>query len=87
MSDVAQRFSENLKRHLAESPYTQEELSARAGGYRTLVPTLLKGEHVPQLDTAIKIAAALGVPLEALAEGIVWTPAEDTRGKFKISSE
>lgn len=85
MSDIAQRFSQNLKRQLAHSPLTQEELAAQAGMHRTQVPNLLKGKQIPRLDTAIKLAATLGVPLEALTEGIHWTPAVSAKGKFDIS--
>ncbi len=46
---------------------------------------LLKGKQIPRLDTAIKLAATLGVPLEALTEGIHWTPAVSAKGKFDIS--
>lgn len=83
MSAVAQLFAENLARQLAESPLSQEEVAARAEIHRTQISKLLKGNQICRLDTAIKLAGALGIELTTLIEGITWDPATNVRGEFK----
>ena len=44
---------------------------------------LERGARVPRIDTLIKLAAALAVPVGALLEGIEWTvPASTRPGSF-----
>jgi len=81
---VAQCFTENLKRALADSPLTQEQVAARAGIDRTQMTKLGKGTQVPQVDTMIKLEAALDLERAALIEGIVWNPAVGSSGEFKL---
>jgi transcriptional regulator with XRE-family HTH domain len=81
---VAQCFTENLKRALASSSLTQEQVAARAGIDRTQMTKLGKGTQVPQVDTMIKLEAALGLERAALIEGIVWNPAVGPSGEFKL---
>jgi DNA-binding XRE family transcriptional regulator len=45
---------------------TQSELAARAGVSRQAVGAVEAGRHVPAVDAAIRIAAALGEPVESL---------------------
>lgn len=85
MSEVAQRFAENLKQQLAKSSLTQEQLAAQAEIHRTQITKLLTGEQVPRLDTAIKLAGALGVKPQVLIQGITWDSAAAPGGRFKIS--
>jgi len=42
---------------------------------------------MPRIDTAIKMAGAVGVPLADLVEGIAWTPGEAQRGRFEPPAE
>jgi transcriptional regulator with XRE-family HTH domain len=81
---VAQCFTENLKRALARSSLSQEQVAARAGIDRTQMTKLTKGTQVPRVDTMIKLEAALGLERAALIEGIVWNPAVGPSGEFKL---
>jgi transcriptional regulator with XRE-family HTH domain len=83
VSTVAQCFTENLKRALAHSSLSQEQVAARAGIDRTQMTKLAKGTQVPRVDTMIRLEAALGLKRAALIEGIVWNPAVGSGGEFK----
>lgn len=85
MSAASQRFAENLKRELAQSPLSDGEVAVRAEMHRTQIGKLVKGGQVPRLDTLVKLAGALGVKPAVLVEGITWTPAIPSKGKFKRS--
>lgn len=88
---VAQCFTENLKRALARSSLTQEQVAVRAGIDRTQMTKLAKGTQVPRVDTMIKLEAALGPGASALIEGSsgiqLWVPAASSsmsgRGRKK----
>jgi putative transcriptional regulator len=47
---------------------TQAQLAKRAGVDEKTVRKVESGKHLPSLSTAMKIAAALGVPITALLE-------------------
>lgn len=83
MSSVAERFADNLKRQLAKSPLTQDEVSERAEIHRTQIPKLLKGDQIPRLDTVVKLAGALGIEPITLIDGIAWSPAKRASGEFQ----
>jgi transcriptional regulator with XRE-family HTH domain len=83
MSAVGQRFAENLKRELAKSPFTQDDVAARAEIHRTQIPKLLKGDQIPRLDTVVRLAGAMGIEPIVLIEGIAWTPGEPITGEFQ----
>ena len=85
MSAVSERFAENLKRQLAKSPLTHDEVSMRAGMHRTQIGKLIKGDQIPRLDTLVKVAGALGIKPAVLIEDIVWTPTTVSKGEFKPS--
>jgi transcriptional regulator with XRE-family HTH domain len=48
------------------SPYTSL--------HRTEISLLERGERMPRVDTAVRIAGSLGVPLGDLAVGLEWKP-------------
>ena len=68
------RFGENLARCRAAAGISQEELSFRASIHRTQISLLERGERVPRVDTALRLAGSLGVPLEELTAGLEWRP-------------
>jgi transcriptional regulator with XRE-family HTH domain len=80
---IQERFGKNLRRARRKAGMSQEEAAVRASTHRTEVGLLERGERMPRIDTAIKMAGAVGVPLADLVEGIVWTPGEAQRGRFK----
>lgn len=68
------RFGENLARCREGADVSQEELSFRASIHRTEVSLLERGERMPRVDTAMRIAGSLGVPLDDLVAGLEWKP-------------
>jgi transcriptional regulator with XRE-family HTH domain len=61
---------------------SQEELGFRAELHRTAIGDLERGENTPRLDSALRIAACLGVPLDSLVAGIGWRSPEFAAGDF-----
>jgi transcriptional regulator with XRE-family HTH domain len=68
------RFGRNLARCREVADVSQEELSFRASIHRTEVSLLERGERMPRVDTALRIAGSLGVPLDDLVVGLEWKP-------------
>ncbi len=84
-SSVALRFGRNLAAARRRAGLSQEEAAIRASLHRTEIGLLERGERTPRIDTAIRLAGALGVPCEELFEGIEWTPGSARRGSFVAS--
>lgn len=83
---VADRFGQNLRRARRDADLSQEEVGIRASLHRTEIGLLERGERIPRIDTAIKLAAAVSVPLSDLLVGIEWTPGGVRPGGF-VGSE
>ena len=81
MDAKRKRFAANLSHARQASGISQEELGGRTGLHRTEVSLLERGGREPRLGTLIKLATALETSVEALCEGIQWSP---KRGDFKI---
>lgn len=81
--DIAERFGANLRRARKQSGLSQEALAVRASLHRTEIGLLERGERLPRIDTATKLAGGLGVALSDLLVGIVWEPGETLLGQFK----
>ena len=79
---IAARFGDNLRHARKDAGLSQEEVSIRASLHRTEIGLLERGERVPRIDTAIKLAGAVGVPLSELAAGIEWSPGFSRPGRF-----
>lgn len=84
--DIATCFGKNLSRCRKRAGLSQEELAVRASLHRTEIGLLERGERLPRIDTAIKLAGALGVPPAELIEGIDWSPGSTSRGSFSLGS-
>jgi transcriptional regulator with XRE-family HTH domain len=83
---VARRFGANLAAARQRSGLSQEEVGFRAGLHRTEVSILERGARLPRIDTLLKLAAALDVPVICpLLEGIGWRSAIAELGGFSIS--
>jgi transcriptional regulator with XRE-family HTH domain len=82
---LAVRLGENLARRRRRAGLSQDELAVRASLHRTEVSLLERGMRLPRLDTAIKLAAALGVALDELTEGIEWNLGSASLGSFSLS--
>ncbi|HET7054167.1 MAG TPA: helix-turn-helix transcriptional regulator [Solirubrobacterales bacterium] len=83
---IAARLGRNLAAARRRSGISQEEAALRASLHRTEIGLLERGERMPRIDTAIKLAGAVGVPCEKLFEGIEWTPGSAQRGAFVTST-
>ena len=70
---VARHFGENLRRARHAADLTHEQLSERTRLHRTEIGLLERGERIPRIDTALKVATAVGVGVEELLAGIAWT--------------
>jgi len=68
------RLGANLARCREAAGISQEELSFRASIHRTEVSLLERGERMPRVDTALRLAGSLGVPLGDLVTGLEWRP-------------
>lgn len=73
-SEMKARFGQNLARCREGAEVSQEELSFRASIHRTEVSLLERGERMPRVDTALRIAGSLGVLLDDLVAGLEWRP-------------
>lgn len=87
LMDIASRFGKNLRTARRKAGLSQEEAGIRASLHRTEIGLLERGERVPRIDTAIKLAGALGVPLGELIDGIEWSPGTANRGSFAVEAE
>lgn len=61
--------NQELRRARETAGLTQGELAARAGVSRQLVSGAEQGRHAPSVDTALRLAAALGRSVESLFGG------------------
>lgn len=81
-SQVALQFGKNLRLCRQKAGLSQEELGVRASVGQGRVSKLERGVHEPQLETTLKLADALSIPLGDLLRGIDWMPA--CRGMFEF---
>lgn len=65
-----QIFARNLRRLRVEKEFSQEGLGAACGLHRTEVGLLERGQRDPQLNTLVRLARGLAVPVGDLLEGI-----------------
>jgi transcriptional regulator with XRE-family HTH domain len=70
VSEVAERFAENLAYYFKQSGLSQDALAARAEIHRTQVGDLLRSKQAPRLETIVRLAGALGTSPASLIEGI-----------------
>lgn len=81
MDAKRKRFAANLSHARQASGISQEVLGSRTGLHRTEVSLLERGGREPRLAILAKLAAALDTTIEALCEGIQWSP---ERRAFKV---
>jgi transcriptional regulator with XRE-family HTH domain len=63
-------FGQNLATQRRRAGLSQEQLADRAGLHRTAISLSETGKRNPRLDTLVKLAEALGIPVGALVDGI-----------------
>jgi transcriptional regulator with XRE-family HTH domain len=83
---AAERIGRNVFMARRRAGFSQEELGALASLHRTEVGMVEKGERLPRVDTLLKLAAALAVPVGELVVGIEWiVPAPSRPGTFAVA--
>lgn len=84
--EILGRVSDNLRLARVRQRMTQELLARRSGLHRTEIGKLENSERLPRLDTAVKLATALEVPLDQLVDGVTWEMPQRSwgRGRFKV---
>lgn len=81
---IAERFGRNLLRARRNAGLSQEVLAVLCSLHRTEIGYLEGGKRVPRLDTLLKLATALGVPLDDFTQGIEWVRGEESAGGFLV---
>lgn len=84
--EAAERIGRNVFLARRRAGFSQEELGALAGLHRTEVGMVEKGERLPRVDTLLKLAFSLAVPVGELVAGIEWiAPAAASSGTFAVA--
>lgn len=66
--------------------FSQEELGALACLHRTEIGFIERGQRLPRVDTLLKLAFSLAVPVGELVAGIEWiVPASAGPGSFAVN--
>lgn len=81
---VAVRFGENLQRCRRRAGLSQTGFAAATDLHRTEIGHLEQGRRRPRIDTLIKVASVLEVPVGELLDGIHWVQEGSARGSFRI---
>lgn len=86
-AEVAAQFGRNLARCRKRAGLSQEELGSRAGLHRTAIGLLERGARTPKVDTIVRLAGAVSVPVSDLLVGFKWTPGhvEVVAGAFEVA--
>lgn len=86
-AEVAAQFGRNLARCRERAGLSQEELGYRAGLHRTAIGLLERGARTPRIDTIVRLAGAVSVPVSDLLAGFKWTPGrvEVVPGAFEVA--
>lgn len=85
--EVADRFSQNLRRCRKRSGLSQESLGYRASLHRTEIGLLERGARIPQLDTILKLSGGLSISPCELIDGMTWQPGEFAPGTFDLTDQ
>jgi transcriptional regulator with XRE-family HTH domain len=72
--EIAIRFGENLRRARKSFGLTQRALGDAADLDYSEIGNLEYGKRKPRIDTVIKLASSLNVPIDELVDGIDWIP-------------
>jgi len=84
---AAKHLGRNLFRARRRAGYSQDELATLCSLHRTEIGHVENGRRLPRVDTLLKLASALAVPVEELIQGIEWAPPAPTPcGSFLVAS-
>lgn len=84
--EPAQQVGANLRRIKAEKGLSYTQIAERAELHRTHVGLIMKGKRALRIDSLVRLAGAIDVPVAALLEGILWEPDPKGGGRYRIST-
>jgi transcriptional regulator with XRE-family HTH domain len=73
---VLKRVAANLSSVRRLLDVSQETLGVLAGLHRTEIGLLENAERIPRIDTVVKLATVLEIPVDQLVDGLTWEPPE-----------
>jgi len=83
--EAAERIGRNVFLARRRAGFSQEELGALADLHRTEIGMVEHGQRLPRVDTLLKLAFSLDVPVGQLVAGVEWiAPASANPGSFVV---
>jgi transcriptional regulator with XRE-family HTH domain len=67
---VLRQLGENAKRHRGKTGLSQEALASRSDLDRTLISAIENGKKLVRIDTLVKLARGLAIPLDVLLKDV-----------------
>lgn len=64
------KFTMNLKKLMIEREMTAADISRKTGITQATLSRYINGKRIPKINSVIKIAKALNVPIELLLKGV-----------------
>lgn len=64
------KFAMNLKKLMIEREMTAADIARKSGMTQATLSRYINGKRTPNLNSVIKIAKALNVPIELLMKGV-----------------
>lgn len=71
---VLKRVAENLRGARRRLDISQETLGILAGLHRTEIGMLENAERIPRIDSVVKLATVLEIPVDQIVDGLTWEP-------------
>lgn len=81
------RIADNLFLQRTHAGYSQAALAERSMVSSDRISTIENGKVTGMLDTYVRLAGSLSVPLNALLAGVAWTPGSvefEVDGGYKV---
>ena len=64
------KFAMNLKKLMIEREMTAADIARKTGMTQATLSRYINGKRIPKINSVIKIAKALNVPIELLLKGV-----------------
>ena len=64
------KFTMNLKKLMIEREMTAADIARKTGMTQATLSRYINGKRIPKINSVIKIAKALNVPIELLLKGV-----------------
>ena len=64
------KFTMNLKKLMIEREMTAADIARKTGMTQATLSRYINGKRIPNINSVIKIAKALNVPIELLVKGV-----------------